>query len=327
MKKLIALILAVLLCLSLFGCQAENDEEPKKTTKKNDKKTEERRESVSTPLLYKVSDDAGNVIWLLGSIHVGMEDYYPLPDYVLDAFDGSDALAVEADIVALEKDLKEQVKAMSVLVYTDGSTIDEHIPAELYEQAVEIIQDNMRYTSAYDSYIPAFWSSLVDNIVIAKLDIDPGLGVDRHLIKRAYKADKAVEEVESVMFQYSVLAGFSEELQIMMLEGSVAGYEDMEAYGQQVQAMMDAWMVGNEEELAALIQAEETFESEEEAALYAEYNDALVTQRNLSMTEYAVEALESGRELFICVGAAHIVGEGAMAELLREMGYTVEVVR
>ena len=70
-----------------------------------------------------------------------------------------------------------------------------------------------------------------------------------------------------------------------------------------------------------------TFESEEEAALYAEYNDALVTQRNLSMTEYAVEALESGQELFICVGAAHVVGEGAMAELLREMGYTVELVR
>lgn len=327
MKRWIALLLAVLLCLSLLGCQAEIEDKIEKVTKKDPEKTEESRESVSTPLLYKVSDDGGNVIWLLGSIHVGMEDYYPLPDYVLDAFDGSDALAVEADIVAFEKDLKAQVQAMSVLVYADGTTIDEHIPEELYEKAVEIIQDNTLYTKAYDSYIPAFWSNLVDNIIITKLEFDPSLGVDRHLIKRAYKTDKAVEEVESAMFQYGVLAGFSEELQIMLLESSVASYEDMEAYGQQVQALMDAWMVGDEGELAALIQAEETFESEEEAALYAEYNDALVTQRNLSMTEYAVEALESGQELFICVGAAHVVGEGAMAELLREMGYTVELVR
>ena len=90
MKRWIALLLAVLLCLSLLGCQAEIEDKIEKVTKKDPEKTEESRESVSTPLLYKVSDDAGNVIWLLGSIHVGMEDYYPLPDYVLDAFDGSE---------------------------------------------------------------------------------------------------------------------------------------------------------------------------------------------------------------------------------------------
>jgi uncharacterized protein YbaP (TraB family) len=45
------------------------------------------------------------------------------------------------------------------------------------------------------------------------------------------------------------------------------------------------------------------------------------------MTEYAEEALKSGKEIFICVGAAHVVGEGAMAEQLRDLGYTVEIVR
>ena len=45
------------------------------------------------------------------------------------------------------------------------------------------------------------------------------------------------------------------------------------------------------------------------------------------MTDYAVDALASGEEIFICVGAAHVVGDGAIADNLRELGYTVEVVR
>jgi uncharacterized protein YbaP (TraB family) len=45
------------------------------------------------------------------------------------------------------------------------------------------------------------------------------------------------------------------------------------------------------------------------------------------MADYAEEAVESGKEVFICVGAAHVVGEGAMADLLEERGYKVELVK
>jgi uncharacterized protein YbaP (TraB family) len=52
----------------------------------------------------------------------------------------------------------------------------------------------------------------------------------------------------------------------------------------------------------------------------------MVTQRNISMADFAEEALDSGKEVFICVGAAHVVGPGAMADLLTQRGYTVEVI-
>ena len=67
--------------------------------------------------------------------------------------------------------------------------------------------------------------------------------------------------------------------------------------------------------------------TEENSEAYHEYTEALTGQRDVDMTQYAVEALQSGEEIFICVGAAHIVGEGAVAENLRELGYTVEIVR
>ena len=42
------------------------------------------------------------------------------------------------------------------------------------------------------------------------------------------------------------------------------------------------------------------------------------------LADFAEQALSSGKEIFICVGAAHIVGDGAVADLMSQRGYTVE---
>src|SRR5436309_14767284 len=48
-------------------------------------------------MFWKVSSGA-NVAYLLGSIHLGSRDMYPLPKEIEDAFESSAALLVEADI-------------------------------------------------------------------------------------------------------------------------------------------------------------------------------------------------------------------------------------
>ena len=45
------------------------------------------------------------------------------------------------------------------------------------------------------------------------------------------------------------------------------------------------------------------------------------------MTAFVEDSLASGEEVFVCVGAAHVVGNGAMVELLRDSGYTVTLVQ
>ena len=143
MKRLLAWLLALVMCFILTACGPGTSDESVPPTEIHEQETETptvSQSSTVTPLLYRVTDDSGNTIWLFGSIHVGRENYYPLPDYVLDAFESADALAVEADIVAFEKDLGLQMTALSHLVYRDGSTIKDHISLELYEKAVEILK-------------------------------------------------------------------------------------------------------------------------------------------------------------------------------------------
>ena len=339
MKKLIALLLCMVMVLGLAACG--QNEKPATTTEaapattaptepsvpETTVPTTEPAESVITPLLYKVTDSEGNVAWLFGSIHVGEEYFYPLPDYALDAYASSDALAVEFDIVSFQNDLNAQIEALQPMVYADGTTIVDHISEELYNDAKAALKDLGMYSSALDYYCPAMWSSFIDSAMIEKMGVDTSLGIDLYFLNRAHEEGKTILDVESAAFQYGMMAGYSEELQAMLLESSVASVELMEESKADMMQLVDAWATGNEAEFDALINAAPEFESPEEEVLYNEYQNAMITQRNLNMADFAEDALKSGEEVFIVVGAAHIVGAGAMAELLAQRGYTVEIVR
>jgi len=278
------------------------------------------------PLLYKVSDQKGNVIWLFGSIHIGSEHFYPLPEYVRTAFEGSDALAVEADILAYEQDAEQQAAILDTMMYTDGTTIKDHISQETYNEAVQILKDSGVYDPSMDQYLPVMWYSMVQSCAIMKSGYDPELGIDRHLLQKAKDSGMEILEIESADFQYNMLSGFSPELQEYLLENIVLSASMPTIFKFAMKMMVSAWESGDEEDFSSYLNTEGVYISSEDARLMTEFNEAMESDRNDSMTQYAVEALESGKEIFICVGAAHVVGDGAMAQQLRQLGYTVEIV-
>ena len=338
-KRLLAVLLVLTMCVALFGCtQTPAPTQPvteapteaptqAPTEAPTEPETTEPPEAGSNPLLYKVTDEDGDVVWLFGSIHVGTPEFYPLPDYVMNAFTQSEALAVEMDIIAAEKNPFALTEAMTQMIYMDQTTISDHITEELYTKAVEILTQEGLYMSLYDMYEPVIWWNLIDNSMLAHTELDANLGIDRYLIDQAYQSGKELLEVESARFQFDLLAGFSEELQIFLLEQAVASYEVLDEGVAELEAMAQLWASGDEAAFEAYL-AQEDLEglTEEELALYEEYSNALITSRNLSMTEYAEACLAEGKEVFICVGATHIVGEGAMAQLLEQAGYTVELI-
>lgn len=332
MKKLLCLLLTLTLVLGLCGCKfptviakaptRPTETEPAPTVPQADPQPN----TAIRPLLYKVTDDQGHVLWLFGSIHVGYDYFYPLPDYVNEAYESCDAIAFEFDMRAFEKDMNAQVDALSKLMYTDGTTIKDHISKELYEESVAKLTEYGYYTAMLDYYLPIIWSSFLDSCLVEEMGLDSELGIDYHLLDRAYTDRKEILEVESAAFQYGMMADFSPALQEILLESSLASLEELTLAKEDMALLVNTWAAGDEAAFAAYLAEEGEFESEEERKLYEEYNKAMIVDRNLSMTDYAEAALKSGKEIFICVGAAHIVGEGAMAQLLAQRGYTVTLI-
>ena len=333
MKRFIALMLAVMALISFGACSSDKTNNTDTTTTiattaTTTENTDQNTKTQITPLLYKVSDENGNCVWLFGSIHVGKDYYYPLPDYVLSAYENADALAVECDIKAFESDVAAQTEALMPLVYTDGTKISDHISEEVYEKAVEAMTEFELYASYMDMFSPILWYSLIDTSLVEKAGAEPDLGIDNYFLNDAYSSGKEILEVESVKFQYDMLANFSEKLQALLLEEVLYYYENFDLYKEDIDTLMNVWADGDSEEFAEyLLSEDDELETEEEKMLYEEYNNAMIVNRNIGMADFAEDAIENGKEVFICVGAAHVVGEGAMADLLTKRGYNVEIIR
>ena len=326
MKKLLSLLLVLVMCLSFVACGTNNE-----TATADTATTEATTAPVSkgsTPLLYKATSDNGGEVWLFGSIHVGNDDMYPLPDYVNNAYNEADSLAVEVDVIDMEENAMEYIADYQKVMYLDGTTIKDHISEDLYNDAVKILEDNDYYTSMLDFYYPSMWSSFIEVFEYENSGYDSKKGIDMHLLNLAKENKKNIVEIESASSQITLLGEFSEELQILQLEEVVAGYntEESKTY---LKDLVSAWTSGNEESITAIICEDSSSEdyTEEEMKLLEEYNQKMLVDRNILMADFAEKALKDGDSVFICVGTAHIVGEGAMVDLLRDRGYTVEIVK
>ncbi len=292
---------------------------------------EEEPENLATPVFYHVTGTRGQEMWLFGTIHVGDARTGFLPKEIYDAFDSADALAVEFDTQAFmeqaETDEKIQEMVSGAYYYTDGTTAKSHISdRKLYREAEQRMKASGNYNFNTPYMKPSLWNNALSNYAVQQgYALSAGQGMDMRLLKRAKAQGKPIRDIESAEFQIHMLTGFSDELQELLLKQSVS--TSIADSQQSVQKLYEAWCAGNESVLQLMIRMESTLGmTEKEIALYEDYNDALLTQRNAGMFEVAKEYLESGETVFYAVGLAHLLTEDGLVNTLRQAGYTVELV-
>lgn len=312
MKRLILFLMILCMALGLVACNGEENtsEQPSEVVHEG-------------PALYCATSESGGTVYLIGTIHVGSEDMYPLPSYITDAFKASDALAVEFDVRDEMENQSTMTKMLAKMLYPDGTSIKDHISPELYEDAKKILQENHSYLSFLDQYIPSLWGNFIDTYVLEKSGYEAENGVDMYFLNLADELKKPIRDIESMESQLEMLIDFSPALQEELLKGSVESYRDEEKLKQQFAKLMEAWEKGDEEQLIAMLNEEEEV-SPEEQQLMDEYNKIMLDDRNALMADYAEAALKDGEKLFLCVGSAHVYGEGGIVDLLCERGYTVK---
>jgi len=284
------------------------------------------------PLFWVAEGKNGGKVYFLGSIHCAEPETYRLPDLLMDAYLESDALAVECDILAYESDFMAQISMSQQMMYTDGSTIADHIDPELYDAMVEFYEDNpsqMLSELGYNMDIlkmckPAMWMSVLEMIILEEVGLDSQLGIDYHFLNLAAAQHKEIIEIESVEFQNDMLFGFSDELMEMQLWGYVSS--PVKDQADSLRDMFDGWCEGDPE---VLITAEPDYtgysaeEVELTQELLEEYYTAMLIDRNIGMADAAEEMLENGDNVFYVVGAAHMVGNDGIIALLKDRGYEV----
>ena len=311
----VVIIIAVVLFIVISPFGSGKDE-----TKENEK------ESIATPILYEVTKDGyDNKIYLFGSIHVADDRAYPMPDKVLNAYEESDYLAVEFDMIEYESDYEQQLETVEMFLLEEGKILKDILKEDTYNKLVPYLEENYIYDEMLEYYSPAFFENLISNIQTDKTGLSANKGIDEYFLKNAKKEGKEVLEVESSEYQLNLMLSFPYELYDFQISYGIDNEEDTI---KELNEIYELWLEGNEEEIIKLITKEleydgEQYEYENLEEMLDDYDNKLVYQRNIEMADKAEEYFNDKKDVFYVVGTAHIIGEDAIVDLLRERGYTV----
>ncbi|MBH5318995.1 TraB/GumN family protein [Paenibacillus sp. GSMTC-2017] len=264
----------------------------------------------SKGFLWKVEKN-GNVVYMLGSIHVASEAMYPLRKEIQEAYEKSDYLSVEVNVVAEKAGLSEYITKLGT--YQDGTTLKDHISAETYETLVQFLTDLKVPTNTLDKFKPWLAASIISSWNDETSPFKSELGIDRHFINQAIKDKTPVLELESYESQLTMQDGFSAGIQEGMLLGTVQGFYSED---KSTEVLAKMWAEGSESELKSRVDV---------TALNEEYYNAMLKDRNILMVDKIDGYLKNEKPstYFVVVGALHMVGDHGLVELLHQEGYKV----
>ncbi|WP_458122566.1 TraB/GumN family protein [Paenibacillus sp. Z6-24] len=254
----------------------------------------------------------GNTVYLVGSMHLADDSFYPLRKEYEEAFAEADHLGVEVDISKAAGE-EQQKLVMELGMYQDGSTIKDHISSETYAKLGEILKKNGMKPDALDPFKPWVAEVTVITLKSAKGGYEASAGIDLHFIQQAMERKIPIIELESYESQLNMFNNFSRELQEKNLNTALDHYDEEDnAIGH----MAEMWKTGNEE---ALLEFTNLMAGD------AEYNQAMLVDRNIGMANKIDGYLKNGKkeEYFIVVGAGHYMGEHGIIQLLENKGYKV----
>lgn len=264
-------------------------------------------------LLWQITSSEGSS-WLLGSIHFGRADMYPLPSAIERAYDASAALAVEVNITAVDPAQALQT-FNAVGTYRDGSTLRDHLSSATWEHLERLVSRYDVPAAMFAEQKPWLAALTLTTMELARAGLSEEYGVDRYFLRRAHE-HKPVVELETFDGQLELFGQLSPGEQEQFLRGTLRDLDEGEKLFTDT---VEAWRAGDATAIDTLMNR--SFRSVAEGGhLYR----VLLADRNRAMTARIERLLQAGKSYFIVVGAAHLVGKDGIVARLRADGYRVQ---
>ena len=301
----------------------------------------------SLGLLWKATK-GDNTLYLLGSIHTDRNNVYPFHKQLRD-------IILNADQVTFELDFNDQAQIAefaAMQMYSDGTTLADHISPELYQVVVNTAGMMGMDEAAIAQY--KAWALASSFQSLAMLDDETtganAMAIDLYVNSKAANAGIPIDAVETYAFQGGIFDSLSPEYQEVYLASGLlmcldvntmdqatkdaltavlgedalepATQEALEAEVAQIGIWMDQWKARDTEGFAAAYPKDTIIQSDDEL------NSKLFTDRDPGMIQYAADYLsqEGSHTGLMVVGAGHMIGNTGIVQGLKDLGYAVEVV-
>lgn len=282
-----------------------------------------------------------NTVYMLGSIHLAETSIYPFGNKIKQAYEKSDALVVEANVL----DQQDLTMMEKYGFYTDGTTLKDYVSAETYQLTMETAAlaglPESFISLAKPWFLFLLFQSLAATGTSQDNQLSSALGIDMTFLKQAYLDQKPIYAIEGLEKQCQILDSFSDELEEYLLKANAEalkammnGTADQNAADTNdvVNLMLDYWEEGDMESFLALNQDDDIPEealSPEIQAYADEYQKKFFDDRDQNMADYIDQLLKSegSNTYFVIVGSAHYLSENSVLKRLEKKGYQIDIVK
>jgi hypothetical protein len=254
----------------------------------------------------------GGHAWLVGAVHAADQALYPLPEPIEQAFRASRVLVVEAD-VSERNDAASRRQLLARAALPAGRTLADVLPAPLVKLARERLRQFGLDPAAFDAFEPWYLALVLDMAAVMRAGADPSHGIDRHFLQAA--GDREIVELEGAQFQFDMFHKLDASTQALFVRYTL---EEMDEVAVELPKLFDAWRRGDEKGLERAL-----FEPLEKHAELAGLRKTLFTDRNEGMAAKVAALLAQQKDVFVVVGAGHLLGPDGVPALLAARGFDV----
>ncbi|MGF1871735.1 TraB/GumN family protein [Photobacterium indicum] len=252
------------------------------------------------PIVWQIKD-ANREFIILGSVHAGTSDMYPLPSAFLEHWKTADSLVVEANIL----------RPPQTPLDMSGPTTSSMLNHQQLQKLASIANDLKLSYSSLSKNPPWLTVISIQMSLATQLGLSAEQGIDTILLRRAMNDDLPILELESVEQQLSMLKGMPNHGKEML----TTSIDDWEKMSSEFTCLINAWKAGDSQKLTALFE-----ESQHSEAV----DNVLIFDRNKDWANQLTNGSPYQQGKFmIVVGAFHLFGDKGLPNLLKQNGFTV----
>jgi uncharacterized protein YbaP (TraB family) len=253
-----------------------------------------------------------NKVFLLGSLHLLKNDAYPLATEINAAYSLSPIVVFETDMGAM-LDPVVQARMLSLGLYPEGQSLLQNISGDMRIALQKRMTDLGLPMEQFVRFKPWFLAVTITTLELQRLGFSPANGIDVHYYDRARSDEKKIGFFEAIDYQLDLLGKMSADDQKAFLGQTL---KDLEIAAEMADDMMRYWQKGQVDKLYSLL-----FKSFKD---YPGIEDRLLLQRNKDWVKKIEAMLGEPENIFIVVGAGHLVGPQSVVALLKQKGYKVK---
>jgi uncharacterized protein YbaP (TraB family) len=263
-------------------------------------------------LIYKIQSDT-NTVYILGSIHVLAEEYYPLTRSFSYAYYNSQKVIFEIDPEILFAP-DSFTKYEKQYTFQNGKTLEMVLSPKTYTLVKQKLKAMGADIQKVKKYKPWVLYLALSGKFDSSRDFRPELGIENHFYRMAKDAGKPTGGLETIQDQLNVFDTLPLNIQDALLHESLAitGSKERE---KAFLHMVKAWHQGRLDGLEQLV---ETFKT------YPLFYKKLLVQRNRNWVPQIESLLNEDKNVLVIVGAAHLAGEDGLIALLTGKGLQIE---